>query len=124
MPCCALFKICTAANSACVRACAEGLLSSGDASSDPRELFIVKESLALMLQMLRRHDRCMEVYAELLVLAGPPGALPAADWPLPPGAGTADELERAVPVVRQHAADVTAYSINTLRTRVLRTGST
>ena len=48
------------------------------------QLFLVKESLALMYQMLQLPDRALSLYEELemLLVFAPAHSLPASDWPV------------------------------------------
>lgn len=48
------------------------------------QLFLVKESLALMYQMLQLPDRALSLYEELemLLVFAPAHSLPAGDWPV------------------------------------------
>lgn len=56
----------------------------GSANFDFWQLFLVKESLALMYQMLQLPDRALSLYEELEVLLvfAPAHQLPASDWPV------------------------------------------
>lgn len=56
----------------------------GTATFDFWQLFLVKESLALMYQMLQLPDRALNLYEELEALLAfvPKQSLPASDWPM------------------------------------------
>lgn len=88
-----------------------------DSRVDLRERFIVRESLALMLQMMRLPALCLREYDELaaLVSAAPAAALAPSDWPL---AHSPDLTPLSG--LQHHATQLAVYSINTARTRVLR----
>lgn len=59
-------------------------MQRGTPSFDFWQLFLVKESLALMFQMLQMPDRALSLYDELEVLLpfAPYHSLPVSDWPM------------------------------------------
>lgn len=56
----------------------------GSPNFDFWQLFLIKESLALMYQMLQLPDRALGLYEELeaLLVFAPAHSLPASDWPV------------------------------------------
>lgn len=93
--------------------------------ADARELFIVRESLALLLQMARLFGQSARQYEQLVALVARRGeAFAASLWPLPasdlPSDLPSDAALVSLRTVHQRALELAVYSINTARTRVLR----
>ncbi|KAJ1380820.1 hypothetical protein B484DRAFT_440905, partial [Ochromonadaceae sp. CCMP2298] len=109
----------------------------GTAQFDFWQLFLVKESLALMYQMLQLPDRSMALYEELEALLpfAPVASLPDNDWPMvaveKEGAASSKEgAEGGRSPTRSRGSDlmsaacrngeeVVAYSINQARMHIL-----
>lgn len=108
--------------------------SRGSPSFDFRQLFLVKESLALLYQMMQLSDMALAQYEELEAILpfAPVNQLPDNDWPLvAPEPFKTGESEVSSPLIKEkekdlmtdavkNGDDVVVYSINLARMKILK----